>query len=267
MARKQIRISRKMLFAWFTMVGLIFLFSPQNLTSKFQFAFARIFRFPLSIGKNISLSSHTEQPIGDVVSRREYNKLQNHLVYLTEELLQKQKKIEALSGLRDRLSTLEGANVLPADVIKTSIDGLHSEFIINRGDDDGISKEQFVLGDNSIIGRISDVSARTSKVKLITDPGLNLAVKITGLDVDMLMRGNGNNFAKIKLQKIKSKIKTGDVVSVQKTRGFLGAAMKVGTVTECTRDDDNPLLWDITVEPACNLETLNDVAVIIMNPL
>jgi hypothetical protein len=26
------------------------------------------------------------------------------------------------------------------------------------------------------------------------------------------------------------------------------------------------LLWDITVEPACDIETLNSVAVIIMNP-
>jgi len=42
--------------------------------------------------------------------------------------------------------------------------------------------------------------------------------------------------------------------------------MKVGTVTKCDRDSDNPLLWDITVGPACNMEKLNDVAVIIMNP-
>jgi len=101
---------------------------------------------------------------------------------------------------------------------------------------------------------------------LITDPGSNIPVKIAGLNVDMLMRGNGNNSAKIKLQKIKHKVNIGDVVSVQKIPGFLDTPMKVGTVTKCDRDSDNPLLWDITVGPACNMEKLNDVAVIIMNP-
>ncbi len=266
MAARQIRISGKMLFTWFMMAGVIFLFVPQNLTNKFQFAFARMFRWPLSIGKNISLSTHTQQPLKDVVSRREYNKLQNHLAYLNEELIQKQKKIEKLAGLRDKLYVLEGASIMIADVIKTSIDGLQGGFIINQGKNEGIGKNQFVLGDNSIIGRISDVSAQTAKVKLITDPGLKIPVKITGLNVDMLMQGNGNNSAKIKLQKIKHEINIGDIVSVQKIPGFLDAPMITGTVTKCDRDSDNPLLWDITVGPACNLEKLNDVAVIIMNP-
>ena len=249
------------------MTGVILLFAPADLTNKFQFAFARIFRWPLSIGKNISLSAHTEQPLQDVVSRREYNKLQNHLAYLTEELIQKQKKVEKLSGLRDRFSALEGANIVVADVIKTSIDGLQSGFIINRGKNEGIDKDQFVIGDNSIVGRISDVSAQTAKVKLITDPGSKIAVKVAGLVIDMLMQGNGNNSAKIKLQKIKHEIRIGDVVSIQKAPGFLDAPMITGTVTKCERDGDNPLLWDITVGPACDLEKLNDIAVIIMNPL
>jgi hypothetical protein len=41
--------------------------------------------------------------------------------------------------------------------------------------------------------------------------------------------------------------------------------MIIGKVAECKRDDENPSLWDITVEPACDIERLNDVAVIVMN--
>ena len=52
-----------MLFAWFMLGGLILLFSPQAVTSKFQFAFARFFRWPLSIGRNMPLSAKTEVPI------------------------------------------------------------------------------------------------------------------------------------------------------------------------------------------------------------
>ncbi len=255
-----------MLFTWFMLAGLIFLFTPQRLTNKFHFAFARIFSWPLSISRNISLSARTQHPFTDVVSRREYNKLQNHLTNVMEDLLEKQRKIEELSGLYDRLYALEGAGLMVADVIRASIDGLQNELIINRGEDDGLAQGQFVLGDNSIVGTISAVSSRTAEVKLITDSRSKIAVRVAELNVDRIMQGDGNNSAKIRLLSIEHKVKTGDIVYASQKPGFLDAPMIIGTVAKCKRDDESPSLWDITVEPACDLERLNDVAVIVMNP-
>ena len=257
-----------MLFTWFMLAGFILLFAPQNLTNKFQFAFARLFRWPLSIGRNISLSASRltasgQQPLTDGLGRSEYNKLQNHIANLTEWLIQEHRKVEKLSGLRNR-TVLKGAKFVLADVITTSIDGLHNELIINRGENDGLAKDQFVLGDNSIIGTISDISSRTAQVKLITDHTSKIAVKIAG--ADRLMQGSGNNSAKVQLLLIKHKVKTGDVVYAGKKPGLLDIPMIAGTVTKCRRDDENPSLWDITVKPACDIERLNDVAVLIMNP-
>ena len=264
MARKRIRVSKGMLFTWFILSGFIFLFAPRSLTNKFQFAFAHIFRWPLGIGRNISLSARAQQAIEDVVSRREYNKLQNHLSNVTEEFLEKHKKLERLSGLRDRLYALEGAKLMLADVITASIDGSHTELIINRGQDDGLAEGQFVLGDNSIIGAVSDVSPRTAKVRLITDPASKIAVKIRELKT--MIQGDGRNSTKVQLLSIKHKVEVGDEVYARKKPGFLDAPMKIGTITGCKRDERNPLLWDITVKPACDDEKLSDVAVIIMNP-
>jgi len=254
-----------MLFTWFILTGFIFLFTPQKLTNKFQFAFARIFSWPLSIGRNISLSAHTQQPLTDVISRRKYNKLQNYLANVTQELLQERQKFEKLSGLHNRF-VWEGADFVLADIITAFIDASHSELIINRGQVDGLTEGQFVLGDNSIIiiGTISDVSSRIGRVKLITDPTSNIAVKIAELNAGRVMQGNGNNSAKLRL--LKHKVKTGDNVYADKKPGFLDAPMIVGTVSDCKRNDEIPLLWDITVEPACDIETLSSVAVIIMNP-
>jgi len=39
-----------------------------------------------------------------------------------------------------------------------------------------------------------------------------------------------------------------------------------GTVAQCKSNDENPLLWDITVKPACDIESLRDVTIIVMNP-
>ena len=263
MARKQSRISNRMSFTLFMLVGLIFLFAPQNLTNKFQFAFARIFRWPLSISRNLSLFAQTRQSLTKVVSKREFDKLQNHLDNVTEELLQERKKSEKLSGLRNRFPW-EGAKFVLADVITASVDELHGELIINRGKDDGLSKGLFVLGDNSIIGIISSADSRTARVKLFTDPESNIPVTIPGADVSRVMQGTGNSLAAVRM--IKQKIKIGDNIFAAKKPGFLDTPMVIGKVIQCKMNSKNPLLWDIMVKPVCDIEKLNDVAVIIMNP-
>ena len=80
------------------------------------------------------------------------------------------------------------------------------------------------------------------------------------------MQGKGNNCAKVQLLSIKHKVRTGNIVYASKKPGFLDAAMIAGTVARCKRDDENPSVWDITVKPACDIETLSDVAVVVMNP-
>jgi rod shape-determining protein MreC len=265
MASRQIKIPRKILIAWFTLGGLILLFAPQNLTNKFQFAFARLFQGPLNISKSVSLSARAQQPLGDLVTRREYNRLQNYLANIMEELTEERQKVKKLSGIHDR-RPLEGANLVFADVITDSVNGSRDELIINRGEYDGLQKDLFVIGDNSIIGTISELSPRTAKVKLITDPTSKMPIKIAGVDADRMMQGTGGNFAKILMLPIKHKVSVGDVVSARKKPGFLAAPMIVGAVAQCKKDDENPLLWDIKVTPACDVEKLSDVAVIIMNP-
>jgi rod shape-determining protein MreC len=254
-----------MLFIWFMLAAFIFLFAPQSLTNKFQFAFVRIFRWPLSIGRNISLLARTRQPPADVVSRREFDKLQNLLDDVIEQRDQEHREVEKLSGLRKRFP-LEGAKLMPAGVIAAAINKLRSELIINRGQKDGLAKDQFVMADNSIIGTISDVDSRTARVRLFTDSASNIAVKIGKSNIERIMQGNGNSSARIPLLSTEHKIKIGDRVFARKKPGFLDAPIIIGKVVQCKLDDKNPSLWDITVEPVCDIERLNDVTVIVVNP-
>jgi len=202
--------------------------------------------------------------VGDVVSRSKYNRLRNHLANITEWLAQERQKVEKLSGLHDR-AVWKGVNFVLADVI-TASGSSHNRLIINRGESDGLAKGQFVLGDYSIIGTISDVDSRTAVVKLFTDPTSRIAVKIEGLNVNRVMQGNGNNSARVRYLAAKHKVKIGVVVYAGKKPGFLDVPMIIGTVAECKRGAENPLLWDIIVKPACDIERLNTVNVIIMNP-
>ena len=247
------------------LAAFILLLTPQSLTNRFQFAFVRIFRWPLSIGRNVSLLARTRRPPADVVSRREFNKLQNLLADIIEQRDQKHKEVEKLSGLRKRLP-LEGANLLSADIITAAIDKLRSELIIDRGQKDGLAKGQFVLADNSVIGTISDVDSRTARVRLFTDSASNTAVKIGKLNVERIMKGSGDNLARVEM--IKNKVKIGSEIMAGKKPGFLDTPIIAGRVARCERNTKSPLLWDITVEPVCDIERLrlNGVTVIVMNP-
>jgi rod shape-determining protein MreC len=245
------------------LAGLIVFFAPENVTNRFQFAFARIFRWPLSITRSVSLFAPVEQPLTDVVNPRELYKLRNHVVNLQEELRQEHQKTETLAGYRDRFAW-QGVKFVLASVITASLDRLHSELIINRGLDDGLAKDQFVLGENSVIGTVTDVDARTARVRLFTDPSSKIAVKIGKLDVVRMMQGSGSNLAKV--QMIKHKVKIGTDVIADKKPGYLPVPMIIGKVAQCKWNAQSPLLWDLTVKYACDIEQLNDVAVIIMNP-
>ena len=252
-----------MLFTWFMLASLIFLFAPQKLTDKFQFAFLRVFNWPLSIGENISLSVRTRQPLedADVVPRREYNKLQNYRANLEGQLRKEHEKVEILSGLRNRFP-LEAGDLQVASVFPGSFDKLLGELSIDKGEDDKVAKGQFVLADNSIIGTIGNVSSRGAKVKLFTNPTSNIPVEV--VNTKGLMQGSGNNLARIPM--VKHKVKIDSEVMASRKTGFLNAPMIIGKVLRYKRNAKSPLLWDIVVEPVCDFEQLNDVAVIVVNP-
>jgi len=252
-----------MLFIWFTLAGFILLFAPQTVTSRFQFAFARMFHWPLRTGKNVPLSAKTEVKIHQEDFGRKETQYQNYIMNLEEELRQKNQLIEQLTGMRTRLRGLEGAKLVPADIISAATEGQRGELIINRGSDDGLAKDMFVIGDNSVIGTITELSDKNAKVRLLTDATSAVQVNIPGLEINMIMEGEGRNLAKIKLVPVKHKIKVGDAVLVRKKPGLLDAAIVAGTVQQCKRDNKNASLWDITVKPACDAGNLNNVAVIV----
>jgi rod shape-determining protein MreC len=253
-----------MLFTWFILTGFIFLFAPQNFTSKFQLAFVHVFRWPLSIGGDLALTAQTQQTLAGAVSRSETRYL-NYIANLEETLARERKKFKKLYELYNT-HVWEGADFALADVITAKVEGSRNELTIACRKTNGLNEGQFVLGDNSIIGTISDVSSRTASVMLFTDPTSRIAVKIGELDIKKWMQGNGNNTAKIPLVSIEHEIKKGDNVFARKNAEFLDAPVIIGEVAQLKRDDKDPLFWDITVEPACDIEQLEDVAIIIMNP-
>ena len=258
-------LSKRMLFTWCMLAGFILMIAPQSLTDKFQFAFTSIFSWPISIGSDLSLATSSRQPFLNQLSQNDVQ-YRNQFVNLQEKLEQADQKIERLSGIRNRFPQTKG-NLAVADIMIKRLNDTQGELIINQGQVSGLAVGQFVMADYSIIGTISAVDSGRARVKLFTDKTSNVAVTIGESKVRRVMQGNGNNSAKI-IPKVPAtnQISVGDKVLAQKAPGLLDVSMIAGIVTERKRDDKEPSVWDITVQPACEITQIQDVTVIIMNP-
>jgi cell shape-determining protein MreC len=251
-----------MLFIWFMLTGLILLFAPQEFTGKFQLAFVHVFRWPLSLGGNVALTARTQQPV-ESASQRVETQYRNYVANLEQTLDQQRRKFEKLDRLYNTY-VWEGVSFAVADVVTRTAEGSLRELTIDCRKPDGLAKGQYVLGDESVIGTISGLFPELGKaqVKLITDSTSKMFIEVAGMK--NYMTGNGDNSARIEM--VKNPVKAGENVFALKNPGFLDAPIIVGKITRCERNSKIASVWDLTVEPVCDIRALEDVAVIIINP-
>ena len=267
MTRHGNKTSKRILFAYFMLGGGIFLFTPPSVTGKLQLAYARVFRGPLETGRDVTLAgriplaANTADSVDYTRLMTMQQRLRNHVANLQARLEESQRQIDALSGLRT-VPEWKRMNFQPAGIINDPGQA-QTDLWINRGQEDGVAAGQFAMGDLSIIGVVSDVSARAARVKLITDPTSRIAVRVAGIEARGVMEGRGPGSAVIPQVPAKRQPKAGDPVYALKTPGFPGVPIVTAEVVESKRDPDSPLLWEITVRPVCDIANLRDVHIVI----
>jgi cell shape-determining protein MreC len=259
-----------MLFAYFMLGGGIFLFTPARLTSKLQLAYAHLFRGPLETGRVVTLSSRPPANT-ETVGAEDYSKLvqmiqrqRNHVANLEAQLDVARHQIQELTRMNVE-PEWNRMRLLPAGIINDP-GHVQNSLLINYGHDDGVAVGQFVLGDRSVIGMVSDVSARTARVRLITDPKSRIAVRVGGSKARGVMEGRGPDSAVIPQLSADRQPEAGDHVFALKTPGFPNVPIITAEVVESRRDPETPMLWEITVRPVCDIANLLNVVVVMSGP-
>ena len=254
-----------MLFTWFMLAALILLFAPHDFTGKLQLAFVHVFRWPLSLGGNMALTARSG-PSSEETRQQSELRRDNYVANLEKTLEEHRREFQRQYGLHNTY-VWEGADCASADVITATIEGSRNELTINCRKTEGIMEGQYVLGNESIIGTISEVFPQIAKadVKLVTDSTAWIPVRVAGINT--IMTGSGNNAARIAA--IKNEVKVEEKVFALKNLkegGFLDAPVIVGKVVRCERNRQMASVWDLTVKPVCDIQKLEEVDVIIMNP-
>lgn len=216
----------------------------------------------------------------------EYRKLQAEYQNLRQLNEQQQQWIERLTGLRQHFG-LARVRLTAAEVVDYDSDIRHRAVYVRCGDVKALRQGQLVLApvlpqeDASedvlqrqcglcLIGRVISVAGESAKVQLLDDPAFSLPVFIEPHPrrvqetwrVQGVLRGRSLNKPAVTMIPTDTAVLPGDGVYACSDPAALPVAVMAGYVETCRRNDNDPVLWDITLRPAADLNRLADVVIV-----
>jgi len=188
--------------------------------------------------------------------RQENNLLRNAL-----ENLRSAKEIE------DSLLRLH-ENILVAQVIGFDASNFYKSAVINKGSLDGLKKDMIVLDENgSLVGRIiNPIALKESRVQLITDNESGVGVFSQSKEVMGILSGDDKGYCFLEYIHVTTEgIYEGEDIITSGKDGLFPSGIKVGKIVSITTGTS--LFKQVKVEPYFNIRDLNQVAVIMRDPM
>jgi rod shape-determining protein MreC len=167
----------------------------------------------------------------------------------------------ALIGLRRALPPV-AQRWLPADIVDIQLDSLRQRVLIDRGSENGVTRNQAVLDDHGVVGQTMYVGPWSAEVILITDPAHALPVQIqrTGLRTIAVGTGDSNSLA-LPYLPANADVRVGDVLVTSGLGGVFPPGYPVARVTQVHKDAVQPLAH-VRAAPFARLQTDSNVMLI-----
>ncbi|MBD1823500.1 rod shape-determining protein MreC [Cyanobacteria bacterium FACHB-DQ100] len=150
------------------------------------------------------------------------NELRQRLI----ELESKNQKLEELLGLA-RSKQVKG---IPAPVIGRSAGHWWQQVTLGRGTNDGVKKGAVVLSPGGLVGRVTQTTASTSRVLLLSDPSSHVGVVISRSRFMGYLRGKTGNRAVVEFFEKVPDVRKDDVVTTSSFSQLFPAGIPVGRV-------------------------------------
>ena len=154
------------------------------------------------------------------------------------------------------------AATVAAQVIGTSGSDLSRVLYIDKGSKNGLKPDQAVITPDGIIGKLRDVFPHTSQVLLINDQTSGAGVVLATTRIRAILRGNTTGQIVINNLTPDSRIKPGEQVLTSGGDQVYPRGLPVGTIESIKPDPDHQPYTLIQLNPAANLNQLEEVLVI-----
>ncbi len=138
----------------------------------------------------------------------------------------------------------------------------NSSMIIDKGEGDGLKQGMSVVSASGVVGKISEVGQKTSKVILVTDSQFSVAGQIQRLRESVLVTGSLKGVCRLKFLKEKADVRVGDKIITSKLSESFPEGLMIGRVVEVNENSRSGGL-DCWVKPVARLSQLEEVLVIL----
>ncbi len=159
-------------------------------------------------------------------------------------------------------------NILVAQVIGFDASNFYKSAVINKGSLDGLKKDMIVLDKNgSLVGRIiNPIALKESRVQLITDNESGVGVFSQSKEVMGILSGDDKGYCFLEYIHVTTEgIYEGEDIITSGKDGLFPSGIKVGKIVSITTGTS--LFKQVKVEPYFNIRDLNQVAVIMRDPM
>ncbi len=152
--------------------------------------------------------------------------------------------------------------VLTAPVTGISTSVLISRLTLGKGTRDGVLQNMVATVPQGLVGMVTETATGSSVVRVVTDPQSRVGVTVSGRGGQGVAVGLPGGTIRV-IDFIESEpVRVGDRVETSSLGGLYPRGVLVGTVVEVPPADPNEIRSTFLVQPAVELSTLLEVALI-----
>lgn len=214
-----------------------------------------------------------------VAEKKEYNRSVDELLNKIDELEVENNQLKTrISSMENNLSELESLrellkmkeiypdyNMVGARIISKEAGNWYSEFIIDKGSNDGIKKDMNVIYDNGLVGIVSEVSSNNATVRAIIDDTSSVSGMFTKSTELCIVNGDltlyENGLLNVEMISKDAVVTEGDEVVTSYISDKYLPGLVIGYVTDITMDNDK-LSQRAKITPRVSFDNITNVMII-----
>jgi rod shape-determining protein MreC len=187
------------------------------------------------------------------------NMLQNIRLQKLQSLERENMRLKELLGSSFRLQE----RVQVAELLTIDLDPFSQQVVIDKGENYGIYVGQPVLDATGVMGQVTETSAVSSRVVLLTDPSHSIPVQINRNGLRAVVTGRGlGEYLQMDFLPHNADVREGDLLVTSGLGGRFPVGYPVGKVVSVEFPQGKPFA-DIKVEPAAKLSTSREVMLVL----
>jgi len=193
----------------------------------------------------------------NVQLENEVSHLQSQVIQLQEQL----REAEVLYSLLDFARSRPQDQYIAAAVIGKDPSPFLHYVIIDHGSDDGVQHGMPVVTQQGLVGRVDAVTARASRIQLITDPESIVNVRLQNQNEDAQVEGSITGDIKLGMVSQNITLNPGDILLTSGLGGNYPTDIIVGQVLNVEKME-NELFQTASVQPVIDFAALRAVLLI-----